>query len=89
VDRESTSRRQADSLNVLGTGPIFREVHSIPTSDLAFHEYALAALDRTDGLIHIDEVAAALMQLLRPIYPDIEVRRQDVYARIREVDVWI
>jgi hypothetical protein len=65
-----------------------REVHSIPTSDLAFHEYALAALDCTEGLPQLEEVAAALTQLLRPIYPAIEVRRQDVYARIRDVDVW-
>ena len=65
-----------------------REVHASPSRDNAFAATASAALAAIDGTIGVDQIEAALADLLRPTYPAIVVHRQDIVARVFDLDVW-
>jgi hypothetical protein len=65
-----------------------RRVSSIPSGDAAFRDAAIAALNELGGHVPMDRVASLLADLLRPTYPDVEIHRQDAFARIFDEDVW-
>jgi hypothetical protein len=65
-----------------------RRVSCIPSSDQAFVAAARVALGRIDARADLNLIALALGDSLRPAYPEVVVRRQQILARVTHEDVW-
>jgi hypothetical protein len=65
-----------------------RRVSAIPSDDDTLEEAARNALSGIDGQATEEAIASLLADLLRPTYPAVDVRRQDVLARLSGDDVW-
>jgi hypothetical protein len=65
-----------------------RFVRCIPSSDSAFRDAAVAALNALDGKVTADEIEHVLCASLIGRYPQVDVHRQDDLARVVDDEVW-
>jgi hypothetical protein len=65
-----------------------RRVSTIPSGDAALRDLAGAALRDLDRGVDPKDVGGLLDNALRPTYPNVEVHRQDPFAKVFEDEVW-